>query len=48
MTSEPGEVVDLTLGVPGDAEPLPENDADNAFPTEVNDDDDDDDEAEEA
>ena len=35
---EPGEIPDLTLGVEGDFGDAPEDDADQDFPTEVNDD----------
>ena len=34
--SEPGVTRDLSLGLPGDAEPLPPNDSSEDWPTEVN------------
>lgn len=34
---EPGEISDPNLGVEGDEEPLPDNDAEKDEPTEVND-----------
>lgn len=35
---EPGEVVDTSLGIPGEAEPFPEDDAEQDEPTLVNED----------